>query len=62
MGIDPLVGIHWATHDYFSTLGIRLIRGRNFTDRDHQRPQAAGLPASLFLRARTTSDNSISRL
>jgi putative ABC transport system permease protein len=31
---EPLVGIHWATPDYFSTLGIGLVRGRLFTDRD----------------------------
>jgi putative ABC transport system permease protein len=33
-GRDPLVGIHWATPDYFPTLGIQVLRGRNFTDRD----------------------------
>jgi putative ABC transport system permease protein len=33
-GADPLVGIHWVTPDYFSTLGIPLLKGRNFTDRD----------------------------
>jgi putative ABC transport system permease protein len=32
--VDPLVGILWATPDYFSTLGIQLLRGRNFSDRD----------------------------
>jgi putative ABC transport system permease protein len=31
---DPLVGIHWATPDYFSTMGIGVIRGRVFTDQD----------------------------
>jgi putative ABC transport system permease protein len=33
-GADPLVGIHWVTPDYFSTLGISLVKGRSFTDRD----------------------------
>jgi putative ABC transport system permease protein len=31
---DPLVGIHWVTPDYFTTVGIPLVKGRNFTDRD----------------------------
>jgi putative ABC transport system permease protein len=30
----PIVGIHWATADYFQTLGIRLLNGRLFTDQD----------------------------
>jgi putative ABC transport system permease protein len=33
-GSDPSIGIHWVTPDYFSTLGIRLVGGRSFADRD----------------------------
>jgi putative ABC transport system permease protein len=33
-GRDPIVGVLWASPRYFDTLGIRLIRGRVFTDRD----------------------------
>jgi putative ABC transport system permease protein len=35
-GNDPMVGIHWVTPDYFSTLGIRLLAGRGFTDFDRR--------------------------
>ena len=34
VGADPLVGIHWVTPEYFDTLGIPLLRGRAFSDRD----------------------------
>jgi predicted permease len=30
----PVVGIHWATPDYFQTMGIRLLNGRLFNDQD----------------------------
>jgi hypothetical protein len=30
------VGVTWASPDYFTTLGIRLVRGRWFTDRDRE--------------------------
>ncbi len=32
--VDPPVGVLWASPAYFETLGIRLVRGRSFTDRD----------------------------
>ena len=35
-GSEPLVGVTWASPDYFTTLGIRLVRGRWFTDRDRE--------------------------
>jgi predicted permease len=43
-GRDPLVGIHWASPGYFETLGIRLRRGRLFTDRDR-----AGVPRVVLV-------------
>jgi putative ABC transport system permease protein len=33
-GSDPVVGIHWVTPDYFSTVGVAVLKGRNFDERD----------------------------
>jgi putative ABC transport system permease protein len=44
VGRDPLVGIHWATPEYFSTLGIQLVKGRVFNEHDR-----AGQPKVALL-------------
>ncbi len=31
---SPSVGVHWASPGYFPTVGIRLVKGRLFTDED----------------------------
>lgn len=38
------IGMHWATPDYFSTLGIALLEGRRFDDRDR-----AGRPKVVLI-------------
>jgi putative ABC transport system permease protein len=35
-GSEPRVGVTWASPDYFSALGIRLMRGRWFTEGDRE--------------------------
>jgi putative ABC transport system permease protein len=48
--VDPqrdenlLIGMHWATPDYFATLGIALLEGRNFDERDR-----AGRPKAVLI-------------
>jgi putative ABC transport system permease protein len=34
---NPIVGVTWVSPGFFDTLGIRLVRGRRFNDRDRQR-------------------------
>lgn len=41
-----VVGVHWVSPNYFSTLGITLVAGRNFADSD-----AAGRPKVVLVDA-----------
>jgi putative ABC transport system permease protein len=43
-GTDLVVGIHWVTPDYFATVGVTVLRGRNFTEHDR-----AGQPKVLLV-------------
>jgi putative ABC transport system permease protein len=33
-GSESLIGVHWTSPAYFSTMGIHVLKGRTFTDRD----------------------------
>jgi putative ABC transport system permease protein len=35
-GRSPAIGVHWASPTVFQTLGVRLIRGRLFTEHDRE--------------------------
>jgi predicted permease len=48
---ESLVGIYWATPDYFDTLGVRLLRGRNFTARDRDGQPKVALVSETAARA-----------
>jgi putative ABC transport system permease protein len=50
-GQDPLVGIHWVTPEYFSTMGIRLVAGRSFSDSDRMGQPKAVLVNEAAARA-----------
>jgi putative ABC transport system permease protein len=43
-GTEPMLGIMWASPGYFETMGITLVKGRTFTDRDR-----AGQPRVVIL-------------
>ncbi len=35
-GQEPLVGVHMVSPDWFRTLGVRIVRGRDFSDADRR--------------------------
>ena len=60
-GKDPQVGIHWATPDYFPTLGIQVLRGRNFTDQDRAGQPKVALVNEAAVRAIWPNDTPIGK-
>jgi predicted permease len=61
VGGDPLVGIHWVTPEYFDTLGIRLVRGRVFHDRDRVGQPKVALVSETAARAIWPGDSPMGR-
>jgi putative ABC transport system permease protein len=59
---DLAVGIHWATPDYFPTLGVRLLRGRFFTDRDRAGQPKVALVNEAAARAIWPNDTPIGKV
>jgi len=43
-GTEYSVGVYWASPDYFQTMGVQLVRGRLFSDRDR-----AGAPKVVIV-------------
>jgi putative ABC transport system permease protein len=60
-GKDPQVGIYWATPDYFPTLGIQVLRGRNFTDQDRAGQPKVALVNEAAVRAIWPNDTPIGK-
>jgi putative ABC transport system permease protein len=60
-GLPPLVGMYWATPDYFTTLGIQLLRGRNFTERDRVGQPKVALVSGAAARAFWPNDTPIGK-
>ena len=61
-GLPPLVGMYWATPDYFSTLGIQVLRGRNFTDRDRAGQPKVALVNETAARTFWPNDSPIGKI
>jgi predicted permease len=58
---DPLIGIYWATPDYFRTLGIRLERGRAFTNADRSDAPRVMLVSATAARKLWPGENPIGK-
>jgi putative ABC transport system permease protein len=61
VGTDPLVGISWATPDYFPTLGIQLLSGRNFAEHDRVGQPKVALVNEAAARAFWPNDTPIGK-
>jgi putative ABC transport system permease protein len=62
VGLDPLVGMYWATPDYFTTLGIQLLSGRNFAERDRVGQPKVALVSETAARTFWRNDTPIGKV
>jgi putative ABC transport system permease protein len=53
--------IHWASPEYFETMGIRLVRGRLFTDRDREGQPKVAVINETFARTYFKGEDPIGR-
>jgi len=60
-GLDPIVGIHWATPGYFHTLDIPLLRGRMFSDHDREGQPKVALVNEAAAQAFWPNDTAIGK-
>jgi len=58
----PIVGIHWATPEFFPTLGIRLLRGRTFATHDREGQPKVVLVNEAAARAFWPNDDPIGKI
>ena len=61
-GKEPLIGIHWATPEYFDTLRIRLLAGRLFNERDRAGQPKVALVTETAARAFWPNDTPIGKV
>jgi putative ABC transport system permease protein len=58
---DPLIGIYWATPDYFRTLSIPLERGRVFTNADRSEAPRVMLVSGTAARRLWPGENPVGK-
>jgi len=60
-GAFPTSDIHWSSPEFFDTLGIRLLRGRTFTDRDREGQPKVTVINETFAREHFKGEDPIGR-
>ena len=60
-GVLLATDIHWASPEMFETMGVRLVRGRTFTDRDREGQPKVAVINETFARVIFKGDDPIGR-